>query len=198
MKRIPAILFVAAFAATAVLGCKGTPGPKASFEAWLQAIEKCESARIKSGLTKESVAAIEQMTTQLKAFLPPDKAKEFDFFGDQLCKGFKPDAVTIKGEEVDGESARILVSAEGKDEKIPMKKQDGAWKIDFTALMGGAKPSSPPPPPAPPKPAKVEPPAGTPAPEAPTPEAAAPAVKAEVKPVAKPVEKPTEAPAKTE
>ncbi|NOZ02693.1 MAG: hypothetical protein GXP54_12510, partial [Deltaproteobacteria bacterium] len=62
-------LMVTLFIAFPLLsGCKGTPGPKSAFEVWLKAIEKCDSAQIKAGLTTESVDAINKMTKQLKAF----------------------------------------------------------------------------------------------------------------------------------
>lgn len=194
MRNTLSVLLALTFAVSAFGGCKDTPGPKAAFEGWLQSIEKCESVKIKSGLTKESVDAIDKMTAQLKAFLPEDKAKDFDFFGDQLCKGFKPGTITIVSEEVTEDTAQVLVKAEGKDEKIPMKKQDGTWKIDFTALMGGGRPQAPPPGPAH---APVEKPAPEPKAEA-APEAAVKKPPESPEPAEAPTGKAAEGPAKTE
>lgn len=120
-----------------ILGCKAGSTPKEAFNAWIKAMEKCDSQAIKGGITNESITQIDKATGQIKALLPPEQAKDFDFFK-EICKDFKPTEITITDENINGEIAILTSKIKGKEEKIKMKKEDGVWKIDLAEVMRGA------------------------------------------------------------
>ena len=163
------ILVCAALFALVISGCKGGGiTPKASFEGWMAAMKECNTAVIKAGLSKESIQQIDDMLKQLAALMPPDKAKDFDVY-QQMCKGFKP--AEVVNEEVTGETATLTIKSENKEEKIPMKKEDGAWKVDFASLIKKAPAGEAPPPPPPPTAAPAAAPAAAPVAPPPAPPA---------------------------
>ena len=120
--------------AMVALGCKGGGSPKSAFESWLKAVEKCDVAGIKAGLTKESVEQLDALMKQFAAFVPADKQKDFDIYK-EICKGFKPGSIQVLAEEVAGDSATLKIKSGEKEDKAPMRQEDGVWKIDFAALM---------------------------------------------------------------
>jgi len=136
------MVVVAFFAVLALSGCRDAVGPKAALDTFLDIVEVCDSDRLKAACTKESVSVIERMTVQLKAFMPPEKARDFDFLCDHFCKGFKREMVTFQREEINGDMAVIVALIHGNEEKIPLKREDGAWKIDLLGFMQSAKPGA--------------------------------------------------------
>jgi hypothetical protein len=165
MARTIAILAAAALALSALAGCAKKDTPKAAFQSWLLAVEACDSPRMKAGLTKASIGQVEMLVKQLKAFVPAEKQASFDLLS-ELCKGYKKGSIEILDEKVDGTQAVLKLKSDGKDMDAPMVQEEGAWKLDFAALMKqalstsfGAKPPAPAPaapeaaPPATPAPA---------------------------------------------
>ena len=96
--------------------------------------------------------------------MPEEERKNFNFYK-EICKSFKPGAAQVTGEVVTGDTAVLTVKMDNKKDKIPMKKEDGNWKVDFaSAFKGGPGGGDEPPPPPAPSPAPSPTPAPAPAP----------------------------------
>ena len=132
--RIAIVLAVAA-GLPALGACKkAQPKPSDAFQEWLLAVEKCDSAAMRAGMTKQSALQVEQLMKQLQAFVPEDKRGKLDLMS-ELCKGYRKGAIQVQGETVNGDQAVVKVLNEGKPLDAPMSFEDGAWKLDFAALM---------------------------------------------------------------
>jgi hypothetical protein len=164
---------VAVAAGLVATGCKAAkPTPKDGFQQWIAAIETCDVTAVKGGLTKDSTERLEAMIKQFAAFMPPEKQKDFDLYK-EICKSFKSGSVVIERDETaaDGLTGTVWFKKDGKDQKAPMKLEDGGWRLDLVGLMTQNLPKVMPQ--AAPAPAPETPPAEAPAAEAPPAEAPA-------------------------
>jgi hypothetical protein len=113
---------------------KDAPKPRTAFEAWLTAVEKCDTVAMRTGLTKTSIEQVEQVVKQLQAFVPEEKRGKFDLLA-ELCKGYKKGSIVVQEEIVNGAQATLKLTSEGKPIEAPMSLEEGSWKLDFAALM---------------------------------------------------------------
>ena len=132
--RLTAMLL--ALTALVTLGActKEAPKPRAAFESWLLAVEKCDTTAMRAGLTKSSIEQVEQVVKQLQAFVPEEKRGKFDLLA-ELCKGYRKGAIQVQDEKVDGTQATLKLTSDGKPIEAPMSLEDGGWKLDFASLM---------------------------------------------------------------
>jgi len=140
MKKLVLVLTVA-MSLVAFTACKEKfPTPGDSFKAWMTAIEKCDVAGIKGGLTAESVEQLTQISEQLKNFAqkPEGQAEDFDIFK-EMCKGFsKAGGMEVISETVSPDNkdeARVVYKTNGKENSAPMVRTEKGWAIDMARMM---------------------------------------------------------------
>jgi len=135
------VLLAATVGASAATGCSARTGPATAFQNWAAAVQACDGGAVRSGMTAASLQRLDQMAKQVAAFLPAEKQKDFDIVR-EICKGWRP--VTVESEEVQDDSATVTVKSDGKSNRVPLRREDGSWKVDFAALMKpGPAPEAP-------------------------------------------------------
>ena len=129
MKKLVLVLTVA-MSLVAFTACKEKfPTPGDSFKAWMTAIEKCDVAGIKGGLTAESVEQLTQISEQLKNFAqkPEGQAEDFDIFKEMqgLQQGRRNGShfETVSPDNKD--EARVVYKTNGKENSAPMVRPKG-------------------------------------------------------------------------
>lgn len=124
MKKV----IIPVFAVLAVLfvsACAKSDSPEKTINSFLNAVNAKKWDEAKGFATKES----ESMIDMVKGFadMMPDSASAMKF------------EIVKDKTKIDGDNAEVTVKDENSNEMAyKLKKQDGAWKVDFTmeALMG--------------------------------------------------------------
>ncbi len=146
MKRFAMTMLLVSFM-TIMAACKGgSVTPKGAFENWMTAMKACDTTAIRAGITSDSLVKIEEVMKQAAAMMPADKAADFDVFK-QMCKAPIFAATEVINEEITGDTAVVTIKSEGREQKLPMQREGGVWKMDFASLMkmgpAGGAPAAP-------------------------------------------------------
>ena len=127
MRTVCVALAVAAVAVGPV-GCGGADSPKAAYERMWKAAEKGDRDACLACYTRESQALMLELE-KTAAELSDDKASGMDTL-DKLMAQAKTTICEIGEEKIDGNTAKLLVTIDGKPKPTKLLKEDGAWKID--------------------------------------------------------------------
>jgi hypothetical protein len=140
MKKIVSTLFAATAVLVLAVGCKGKDtvanDPKAVLAAFFEKMSKKDMEGAAKLATKGSQGTMEMMKKAMtmaedmkdKMGGLKDSAKEKD-----PSEDFKK--MKIGEAKIDGDNATVSVTNTDKDDKVvefPLKKEDGAWKVDFS------------------------------------------------------------------
>ncbi len=131
MKKILNFLVLGSAFAVIVAGCKGKgPGndPKAVMVAFFEKMAKKDIDRAAKLATKDSKAALDMMKKgmDMAEKMKTDKPEE------DPMEGFKD--VEFGDAKITGDAAVVPITNKKEKETIefPLKKEDGAWKVDFS------------------------------------------------------------------
>ena len=103
---------------------------KEVMETYMKASTSFDYAKLKTIVTPESVAAIDEMEEMMK-----DIPAEYKKMAEESAKAvtFNPESIKIEGDV-----ATASVSAMGMDMPITLKKVDGKWLLDLAAMASGS------------------------------------------------------------
>jgi len=121
----------------AMPGCKGGGSPTEAFNAFLDAVRRCDRDAIVAGMTAKTNQTIERTMRQMRALMPPDKVKDLDFYRDQICGQVKTDGLVVESVSVHGDKAVLKVRTGKAVDEVPMLREGGKWRLDFLGLMRG-------------------------------------------------------------
>lgn len=121
---------MAGFIALLITGCKGKDkaaggDPKAVLTAFFEKMSKKDIDGAAALCTKDSKGMMDLMKKGMEADKEKGKeTKEDDDFKD----------IVVGDAKIDGDKATVSVTNNKKKETVdfPLKKEDGAWKVDFT------------------------------------------------------------------
>jgi hypothetical protein len=133
MKKIAIVTLMAGFIALLITGCKGKDkaaggDPKTVLTAFFEKMAKKDIDGAAKLCTKDSKGTMDLMKKGVEAAEKmkgkEGEVKEEDDFKDMLVGDAK----------IDGDNATVSVTNTKKKETVefPLKKEDGAWKVDFT------------------------------------------------------------------
>lgn len=133
MKKTLTTLLIAAFAIILAVGCKGKDktanDPKAVLIAFFEKMAKKDIDGAAKYATKESKGTMEMMKKAMTAAegMKSEKKDEKD-----PAEDFKD--MEFGDVKIDGDKATVSVKNSKKNEtnEIPLKKEDGDWKVDFS------------------------------------------------------------------
>lgn len=117
MKKLVSLMLVV-LAVVAITSCKKSEGPEAVAEKFLQHLNKKEYAEAKVLGTEATGQFLDMMKSLAEMGGQPEESKEVKI-------------ENLKA-EVDGDSAVVSYTIDGKDEKLPMVKQDGKWLVNMS------------------------------------------------------------------
>ena len=124
MKKLVNLTLVA-LAIVAFSSCKKSEGPEVVAEKFLQHLNKKEYAEAKALGTEETGKFLDMMKS----------------LADMGGQTEEPKDVKIENlkAEVNGDTAVVSYTIDGKDEKLPMVKKDGKWLVNMSKedQMGG-------------------------------------------------------------
>lgn len=130
MKKIAIVTLMAGIFALLITGCKGKDkaaggDPKTVITAFFEKMAKKDIDGAAALCTKESKGMMDLMKKGMESDKEKGKeTKEEDDFKD----------IIVGEAKIDGDNATVSVTNNKKKETVdfPLKKQDGAWKVDFT------------------------------------------------------------------
>ena len=116
-------------------GCKGYKTPEEAVEGFGVAMQACDEKKMKTVLTKEFWNAVEELSMNIKAMLPEEKAKTFVPL-QWWCEGAKGAKWEVGTSRVKGKDAQVevtIVDDKGKRAKyvVPVVEEDDGWKVDL-------------------------------------------------------------------
>jgi Domain of unknown function (DUF4878) len=135
MKKLTTLLCIAGAIAILATGCKGKDGvandPKAVVVAFFERMAKKDIDGAAKLATKDSKSTMDMMkkgmdmAEKMKDTMKDAKAKDD-------TEGFKD--VEFGETKVDGDNATVAITNKKKAQtfEFPLKKEGGAWKVDFT------------------------------------------------------------------
>lgn len=128
MKQFFLLLLAVSMLAVSISGCGSASGgdPRATLMAFSEKLSKKDFEGAKQLATKASASYLDLM----KKFM--GMAEQF-----KNMPGYKEETdfnkVTIGEPKINGDIALVPFTSGGKSFDYPMKKEDGAWKVDLTA-----------------------------------------------------------------
>lgn len=130
MKKIALITLMAGFFGLLLTGCKGKDkasggDPKAVITAFFERMANKDNDGAAALCTKDSKGMMDLMKKGMEADKQKGKeAKDDDDFKD----------IIVGDAKIDGNNATVAITNKKKNETVdfPLKKEDGAWKVDFT------------------------------------------------------------------
>ena len=128
------VLMVAAVVglAAGLAGCGGK-SPKATYEKMWKAAEAGDRELCLSCFTRDSQSKIIEID-KLAGSLAPDRAAEARPL-DQIMAKAKTSILELGEQKISGETARLIVTIDGKTDPVDFRREDGAWKIDVSAKL---------------------------------------------------------------
>lgn len=132
MRQALVVIGVLALAA-GLAGCGGGKSPKATYEKMWEAAETGDRELCLSYFTRDSQAKILELD-KLAGSLAPDRATEARLLDQYMAKA-KTSILELGEQKISGETAKLIVTIDGKTEPTDFRREDGAWKIDVSAKL---------------------------------------------------------------
>lgn len=124
------IVITAAFFAIFLSGCgavKQAAGPSDALKTYIDAYDRKDVATMKQAYSKATAKMYEDTAQKRKISVDEIINEQLKITSDEALTS----KVKIVGEKIDGDTAIVEVENEGREEneKIPMVKEDGIWKL---------------------------------------------------------------------
>lgn len=149
MKKLTLLLVLLAFS-TSLVGCGGSNGPKQVYTQFMDAVKAKDGEKSWNCLSKSTQAMFDSSFSMIKSLGTTDPAAAAEYANVKDGKGFwvkmisegKTDKDPLKDvmqttpldEVINGDTGYLNVKYRESTEKIPFVKENGAWKMDLSAI----------------------------------------------------------------